>query len=298
MVKFPTSVAVLGAASWLGYLLIDQLSALPHYQVVGSIYRQQPTFSPTVALFPATSRAAYQAALLKFQPQVVVNFLRGEDDEGFAIHQDIIAYCIANKAHYLYASSALALDAYQNTELTEKLTANSNSPYGVFKANCEKALYESNIDWTILRFSSVQGWVPHKPTRNEIFLKKMFSNEQITVDRGVIQNRMMADVLVAGIVQIIAQGVTGILHFGSTDSSEEYHFLQRVAQLFGYDADMVVAGNTREVNLVTVPSSIFTYLGEKYRLTEQDTLDSLKEIRGLLACAYPNTTQINSKNGI
>jgi len=295
MAKLPTSVVVLGAASWLGYLLINQLSALPHYQVVGSIYRQQPTFSPSVTLFPATSRAAHKAALLKFQPQVVVNFLRGEDEEGFAIHQDIIAYCIANQAHYIYASSALALDAYQNTVLTEKLTANSNSPYGIFKANCEKALYESNIDWTILRFSSVQGWVPHKQTRNEVFLKKMLSNEQITVDRGVVQNRMMADVLVEGIAQIIARGITGILHFGSTDSSEEYHFLQRVALLFGYDAGMVVEGNTREVNLVAVPSSIFTALGEKYRLTEQDTLNSLKEMQGLMAYAYPNTMQINSK---
>ena len=285
-------VIVLGAASWLGYLLINRLLTEDNCLVSGSLYRQKPDLPSTVNLFFAADRSDYQSILLKKQPTVIVNFLRGEDIEGLAIHEDIIAYCANHQAHYIYASSVLALDGYDGTPLTEDLTAKSSSPYGIFKASCEQSLYDSKIDWTILRFASVQGWVPHKRTRNEIFLKKMLSNEPVTVDRGVIQNRMLADVLVAGIHDIISRRITGILHFGSTDSSEEYHFLRRVAHSFGYSETLVLEGNSRNVNLVAVPSKIFTLLGRDFNLTEQDTLERLLEIPKLLTYINPSSQQI------
>lgn len=282
-------VIVLGAASWLGYLLINRLLADDNFFISGSLHRQKPDFPSMVNLFFATQKDDYQSFLLENKPTVIVNFLRGEDPEGFAIHQDIITYCSNHQAHYIYASSVLALDAYGGIPLTEDLTAKSSSPYGIFKASCERLLYDSKIDWTILRFASVQGWVPHKQTRNEVFLKKMLSNEPVDVDRGVIQNRMMADVLVAGIHQIISRRITGILHFGSTDSSEEYHFLKRVAQAFGYPKTLVLEGNSRNINLVAVPSKIFSSLGRNFMVTEHDTLQSLLAISALATYSNPTS---------
>ncbi len=273
---------VLGAASWLGYLLINRLVS-SGYPVSGSLYQQQPEFgTDNLELFFATTPKDYVRALEQRKPDFVVNFLRGEDEQGLEIHKTIINYCHLNGAVYLYASSVLALDAYENIPLTEDLKAHSLSPYGIFKAKCEELLQVSRINYTILRFASVQGWVPHKITRNEAFLQKLAKGQVVTVDRGVVQNRMPASVLIRGIVDIIKKRITGILHFGSTDASEEFHFLQKQAVRFGYPIDFVQGGSFRRVNLVAVPNRIFQELGQEYRQSEEATLEYLCNIPGLI----------------
>lgn len=273
---------VLGAASWLGYLLINRLIS-SGYPVSGSLYRQQPEFeSDDIDLFFATTPEHYTTALEQRKPEIVVNFLRGEDEEGFTIHENVIQYCALKGAQYIYASSVLALDAYYSIPLTEDLKANSISPYGIFKAKCEELLQVNRINYTILRFASVQGWVPHKITRNEAFLQKLARGKTVTVDRGVVQNRIPASVLIRGIVGIIEKSTTGILHFGSTDASEEFHFLQKQAVRFGYPIDLVQEGSLRKVNLVAVPNRIFQELGQEYRQSEEDTLEYLSKVPGLI----------------
>ncbi len=277
-----TSVVVLGAASWLGYLLINKLLLKNNYEISGSLYHNNPDFSSSVDLFYAETQSDYKSHLLKKKPNVIVNFLRGEDLEGLSIHETIIEYCETHDAHYIYASSILALDGYKGLPLTEDLTAESKSKYGKFKATCERLLYDSRINWTILRFASVQGYVPHKKTRNEVFLNKIASNTRVTVDRGVVQNRLLADVLISGVISIIRKKVTGILHFGTTDASEEYQFLKKVALAFGYSKDLVSEGEVRNINLVAIPSKIFTSLGENFRLKEENTIEELLKIPELL----------------
>ncbi len=273
------TVLILGAASWLGYLLITQLQVLRRYRLVGSLHQQILSIGDGIHLFQANHVHQYLEALDSYEPKIVVNFLRGEDENGLYLHNEVIKYCKNKSTHYIYASSALALDAYHNIDLTENLLAKSQSAYGSFKAKCEELLYPSPINWTILRFASVQGWVPHKATRNEKFLSKLCQGEKVRVDRGVFQNRMFANVLIKGVLEVIQENITGVLHFGTTDFSEEFSFLKRLAIAFGYADKMVMEGMIeRNVNLVTIPSRIFKELEGDYRRTEKDTLKSIAQI--------------------
>lgn len=276
-------ILVLGSTSWLGYLLLEELSIkIPQIPLASTIYKNKLDFNFNVKLFHASNLQDYNSILNEFQPTVIVNFLRGEDDNGMLLHKALISYAEKTKAYYLYASSALALDAYSGIELTENILANGKSDYGLFKAKCEQALYDSTSKWCILRFASVQGWVHHKLTRNENLLKNLSKGEKIIVDSGVSQNRMLANLMIKGIVDLIILKTEGIIHFGTIDSSDEVDFLQKQAELFGYSSKLIERSPVdRNVNLVCVPNRIFNILGETYRVSEKDTLQSLSEITEL-----------------
>jgi dTDP-4-dehydrorhamnose reductase len=276
-------ILVLGSTSWLGYLLLEELSIkIPQIPLASTIYKNKLDFNFNVKLFHASNSQDYNSILNEFQPTVIVNFLRGEDDNGMLLHKALINYAEKTEAYYIYASSALALDAYSGIELTENILANGKSDYGLFKAKCEQALYDSTSKWCILRFASVQGWVHHKLTRNENLLKNLSKGEKIIVDSGVYQNRMLANLMIKGIVNLIVFKTEGIIHFGTIDSSDEVNFLQKQAELFGYSSKLIERSPVdRNVNLVCVPNRIFNILGESYRVSEKDTLQNLSEITAL-----------------
>lgn len=275
-------VLVIGASSWLGYLLLKKLHDFsPNLILAGTIHRQEINLN-FVQLVKVGKLGQYEKLLFDFQPTVIVNFLRGENEDGIELHNRIIKYTKKTGGYYVFASSALALDGYTGRALTEDVLAQGKSPYGIFKAGCEQKLYDSSIKWCILRFASAQGWIDHKLTRNEIFLKKLKLGEEIKIDTGVIQNRMLAGIIVDGIVQLIEKKIEGIIHFGTIDSSEEVDFLKKQAELFGYSCNLIKEGKERNANLFTIPSKIYKLLGESYRQSEQDTLNGLLKFPALL----------------
>lgn len=274
-------VLVLGASSWLGYLLVEQLAS-KGVTVEGTIFKSNVIFPPDVIIHRVKNVEDYDVIYNSFQPTIIINFLRGEDEQGFQLHQNIIQYCHSNSCHYIYASSVLALDAYQNTDLIESLEAKSITPYGIFKANAERELYDSNISWCVLRFASVQGWVAHKKTRNQVFLEKLANGTEVLVDRGIVQNRILASLLIEGIIDLINDKITGIIHFGAEDHSEEFHFLQDQALAFGFTTDLINETMPKNVNLVARPAKIYTLYGNKYKVTEEDTINGLLQIKELV----------------
>jgi hypothetical protein len=140
-------------------------------------------------------------------------------------------------------------------------------------------MYGSSAIWTILRFSSLQGYSDIKFTRNENLLNNLSLGKAITVDTGVIQNRMMADLMISGLVKIIQQQVQGIIHFGTIDASDEVDFLRKQAVHYGYSEDVIKVSNlNRNVNLNCIPDTIIRLFGEKYNVKESDTLKQLTEI--------------------
>lgn len=272
-------VLVLGAASWLGYLLLNKLAqSKPSFLLGGTLHKLDVAFTSPVKKYKPVSLADYQQVIDDFAPGVIVNFLRGEDEQGAAIHQYCITHTTKNDGYYVYASSVLALDGYRGVPLTEDLKANGVSEYGAFKAACEEMLHASSIDWCALRFASLQGWVPHRITRNEGLLKKLKDGQTITVDRGVVQNRMLASQMIDGVAALIEKRVTGIIHFGTTDSSEEYTFLRDQAKLFGYPVEQILGGAIRDVNLVAIPKRIYEVLGDDFITLQQDTLQGLLQM--------------------
>lgn len=272
-------ILVLGSSSWLGSALLNRLS-LSTYQLISTVFRTQIEFNFDIEIVKAESLKDYQDILKSYNPEVIVNFLRGENEEDYDIHKNFINYCSATNSHYIYASSALALDAYDNVDLTEHILAKSVSEYGIFKGNCEQMLYDSKICWSVLRFSSLQGYCAHKFTRNEAFLNRLHKGEDIYIDSGVYQNRMFVDDMILIVEKIIEDKINGIIHIGTIDTSEEIDFLRKQANLFGYSSDRVKSnGNIRNVNLNCKPKTILELSDGSFKVTEEDTLKRINSIK-------------------
>lgn len=277
------SVLVLGITSWIGFRLAERLQAQPGlWRLAGTSRTEQGASVLGATLHAAADAPGFSRVLETTQPGVVVNLLRGEDAAGMAVHKTVTEWCAGHDALYCYASSALALDGYSGASLTEDLPARSISPYGQFKQACEAALQaRSDCRHLILRFASVQGWVPHKVTRNEAFLRKLAAGQEVTVDRGVLQNRILDRTLAAAVVDLLAADVRGVVHLGATDASEECAYLQRVAKAFNLDPSRVKPGASREVNLVVQPRRLYELFGDRYRTTEAQAVQGLLDYEGL-----------------
>jgi dTDP-4-dehydrorhamnose reductase len=268
-------VLVLGARSWVGFRLIEAIKRLdPKAAVIGTS-RNVRHEGPFIA---ADQSPDFDAVVRRVMPTAVINLLRGEDDRGRAIHSKVASLCAGLGVHYAFASSALALDGYTGVELTEDLEPRSVTTYGRFKASCEQDLKRIGGDWLVLRFASIHGWSPWKQSRTETFLARLARGEPVSVDRGVSQNRLEDRVFADAVAQAVLDRRTGILHLGTTDSSEELDFLRRLAQAFGQPAALVVPGGERQVNLVVRPRRLFEYYPGRFARTEAQTID------GLLAC--------------
>ena len=274
-------ILILGSSSWLGSALLNRLNTSKEdYQLITTVHKNKIELDVDIEIVDAQELKDYQIAFETFKPNVIVNFLRGENEKGYDIHKSIIDYCTKEKSHYVYASSVLALDAYDNIDLTEDLLAKSLSEYGIFKGNCEEMLYDSKIDWTVLRFSSLQGHCAHKHTRNEAFLNRLSNGEKVYVDSGVVQNRMLVDDMILIVEKIIERTIKGIIHIGTTDLSDEIDFLRKQANLFGYSSDRIQeSGNQRNVNLNCIPSKIHELFGDDFKLDEENTLERINMIK-------------------
>ncbi|HNQ87817.1 MAG TPA: sugar nucleotide-binding protein [Verrucomicrobiota bacterium] len=280
-------ILILGATSWIGYRLGEAL--LKHgsgVAVAGTSRGSGDGAYPGVSCSRAATALDFASALERFAPTHVVNLLRGEDAVGAEIHEAVIRHCAGSRSLYCYASSALALDGYAGCALTEELPARSVTPYGQFKQACEAALIaQSDCRHLILRFASIQGWVPHRRTRNEKFLVKLRRGETVSVDQGVRQNRLLDTALATAVARLLVAEATGVVHLGTEDASDEVDFLRRVAKAFGFNPGGVRPGPVRGVNLVTVPGRLYDLCPDLARPTESDTIAGLLQYEGLVRCA-------------
>lgn len=275
-------VLLLGASSWLGYEFANAyINRFSGAEIIGTYHNNKVEIADSITLVHASDSSSYFEIIENERPKVICNFLRGEEPKDFIIHQRLIELCELLDIHYVYFSSVLALDGYKDVELTESLSPNSISNYGNFKGQCEEALLDSSCSFCIIRFSSVQGWVPHKPTRNQIFLQKLRDNEKVIVDRGVLQNRLLSSDLIDITIELIEDRIKGIIHLGTIDSSDEIEFLKAVAHQFGYSPSLIKSGIQRQVNLNAQPGKILDLYGTRFRFSEERTLKGLLKIEGL-----------------
>lgn len=279
----PTRFCILGISSWIGSLIAERIHDYISNSIIsGSVSRSSITLPDSVSMTRVTKPEELLTIIKDNRPDVLFNFLRGETENDFRIHKEMVSYCLKYNCYYVYASSVLSLDGYNEIELTEDLPAKSISSYGIFKARCEETLLnEKGCRSLILRFASIQGWVSHKETRNQIFLEKMKRGERITVDQGVIQNRLFDRFLVEMILQLVQDKVEGVVHLGTIDASSEFDFLKAHAKIFGWSGKNIIPGKSRNVNLFAKPGRIIGLYGDRFNFTEIETLQSLRKLKSL-----------------
>jgi dTDP-4-dehydrorhamnose reductase len=275
-------VIILGARSWIGFRLA-QAFAEQGIPVIGTTSNATPSVPFAAANLPPLTPAAdvdgFNALIRHQRPRIVFNLLRGENTAGLEAHLQAARLCEEIGSRYVYASSALVFEGHHpDVILDEQARPTAVTPYGAFKAECERRLADGHPDgnWQVLRFTSIQGWSPWKPSRNEAFLTRLSKGETIAVDIGIVQNRML-DLDFARQVRdnALLPAARGFLHLGADDASEEVDFLRRVATAFGWPASRVQPGQPKDCHIALDCARTHSLTAGRWRSTEKHTLQGL-----------------------
>lgn len=233
---------VLGASGWVGHYLVPELSRKnPDAEILAVSGKRAPSFAPEKNVRLVRAESGF-ASLLALLPRVtLVHLGRGEEENDFTEHRQLIGAVNAKGGRYLYASSFNAVDAVLDRPHEESDPPGAQSDYGRFKARCEEELARSCERWAAFRFAAIHGWAPNRAARTQAFLGKLRAGEPVKVQRGVRQNRCFVGDLAAQIALLATEpGVQGTFHLGTRDASEELDFLRNLAAAFGYGDELVV----------------------------------------------------------
>ncbi|WP_127716957.1 NAD(P)-dependent oxidoreductase [Halobacteriovorax sp. HLS] len=272
-------ILLLGSSGWIAHYLIPSLQKhISECNILGS--RVTNTSEHSIENFIATSSDLdiIDQKIKVFNPDIIINMTRGEDDDAFTMHKYLIDRCKSSSIHYNYFSSFNALDANISTEHYEDELPNAQTDYGLFKARCEEELFANGSNFSIFRFGATHGWAPNSKSRTELFLEHMLSGESLPIDAGVLQNRLATNHMADMMAAVLKMKGEGVFHFGAVDGSEEIDFLRDLAESFGYPREQVTLAGTNQCNALMIPERTLQLIGKEYEKTEADTIKAVRHM--------------------
>ncbi len=278
MVRKEKPVLVLGSSSWIGHYLLPELHfLLPSVTILAGYSSHLPSqLPPNAKPIKISSRESGVLDALDFS--AVVHLARGESEEDFQFLQKLTQKANRLGGRILYASSANALDGGNKEVYYESDTANASSEYGKFKARSENEVLQNCSLGLVFRFAAIHGYAPNRKARTQEFLERLQYGEKINVPRGVIQNRLFVGDLAKMIARLVGYDpAKGIWHLGTSDESEEFQFLQRLAKQFGYEENQILPGPKQPLSLVMKPQKLIDHFPNETIPTEEITLQKLRD---------------------
>ncbi|WP_372655189.1 sugar nucleotide-binding protein [Halobacteriovorax sp.] len=272
-------ILILGSSGWIAHYLIPSLKKeFGDCHIVGSVLNNKPEH--LIDIFQASNDQIeiIDEQIGNLQPDIVINMTRGEDSDAVALHKYLIEKSVSLGFHYNYFSSFNALDANIENEHYEDETPNAQTEYGEFKALCEKELTKYGDNFSIFRFGATHGWAPNSQSRTELFLEVMLSGESLTIDRGVLQNRLATNHLANMMAAVLKRKGEGVFHFGARDGSDEIDFLRNLAESFGHPREQIIEGGVNKCNALMIPERTIKLIGPEYEKSEEDTLFAIRHM--------------------
>lgn len=268
------TILLLGSSGWVAHYVIPDLIKL-NYKVIGISKNNIPLHNIENYNIDISDQNFIEK-VKNIECSAVINMLHSKDYEhSFNIHTELTNYCKSSNKHYTYMSSSNAIDGDVSKPHYEIDKAFGATEYGRYKAKCEHYLYKNMPEALIIRFPATHGYAPNRFARTEEFLMKLKSGEAYTCARGIFQCRPYVGHLSKMITKAVFEKESGIFHMSTIDESEEFEFLQKVAEAFGYSKDMVISGEEMKWNMSIFPKKIFEKYGDEYKFSESDTIKML-----------------------
>ncbi len=119
--------------------------------------------------------------------------------------------------------------------------------YGRTKHAAENMIRSENIPWTIVRTSMPFGFSKYAK-KDDLFdiVERLHQGEKVLVSERVTRTPIFSEDLAEGIARVIDTEKTGIYNIAGKDVFDMYHFAASVAEIFGYDRNLVQKSN--EIN--------------------------------------------------
>ena len=292
----PERILIIGLGM-IGYELINKFQNL-NYDVHIITRRDRGYFKDTPKyLLDITNREKLFEIITKINPDFVVNTAAitnvdlCEDERELAYKTNALApgylgeVCRDLNIPLCHISTDYVFDG-EKGNYSEEDKVNPINYYGWTKAQGEILLNNLNYDdITILRIS-----VPYcfSPLKDNFFTWVLESLKEGKVVNAVVDQWNTPTYVyefTEGVVKIYERGIRGLYHFGGGERVSRYEFALKVAQVFGFDRNLInpirsselgwKAKRPRDTSLNS--SKIEKFLGVKLKNLEE----SLKELKGM-----------------
>lgn len=195
-----------------------------------------------------TDRNSISNTFENFNPDVVINTAAMTDVDGCEEKKELcdkvnvaaVAYlrdeCEKYKAHLIHISTDFIFDG-EDGPYSETDEPNPLSYYGLSKLKSEQLLYDSTINWTILRTIILYGTAENLQ-RNNIVLwgrKALKEGKPLNIIDDQFRSPTLAEDLAKACVLAIEKQATGIFNASGKDFMSIFEMIERMADFYNCD---------------------------------------------------------------
>lgn len=222
-------ILILGASGYAGSRIKKELEG--KYDNVFGTYRTfRREYEKDCSMVPYTlgDKERLAEILREKQPDVIISSIRGEFEEQFACHRQLLEYLRPEKhARLLFLSTSNVFDGALEKPHFECDTPAAESEYGKFKIQCEKDIRDSLGErGIVLRIPEIYG---KDCPRIRILRERIQNRTPIKTYRNLYVNYTTHRQIAAWIAYILENDLTGIFHIGTGDMSDYMEFQKRLA---------------------------------------------------------------------
>lgn len=293
-------VLIIGASGFIGKYLVRRLKETTICEIFGTFFsgaiKDQRCSWHRVEL---TDISGLERVFRLTKPDVVVHLAAVADVNTAEKHPEratlvnvsgtlsITRLCVQHQAKLVFVSTEYVFDGERGPYLEDD-TPQPNTHYGQTKWEAEHLVSKLSTPWSILRTSIVYGWPP-AGHRNYVpllidSLRKGFPFNGHT---DVYRTPIYAEHLAAGIVELVAEDYSGILHIAGPEVVSMYQLASAVAKEFHLDRNLIVP--TLEHSGISVaPEVLANY--ETQSGSDRRGLDCTRTMK-LIGLSQPNLAQ-------
>ena len=208
-----------------------------------------------------TDRNSISNTFENFNPDVVINTAAMTDVDGCEEKKELcdkvnvaaVAYlrdeCEKYKAHLIHISTDFIFDG-EDGPYSETDEANPLSYYGLSKLKSEQLLYDSTINWTILRTIILYGTAENLQ-RNNIVLwgrKALKEGKPLNIIDDQFRSPTLAEDLANACVLAIEKQVIGIFNASGKDFMSIFEMIERMADFYNCDKSNINRISSQTLN--------------------------------------------------
>ncbi len=165
--------------------------------------------------------------------------------------KNIIEGCKAIDAKIIFLSTSAVFDGKKKI-YTEKDDTCPISYYGITKAEAEKIVVDSGLDFLMARLDHLYGWVYYDGQKKNTAIRVLENLERGEIIEEIIDwynNPTFVDNLSEIIKRLIEKNAEGIYHTAGPDFLNRYEFALKIAEIFGMDKNLIKKKTSDKLNL-------------------------------------------------
>ncbi len=245
-----------------------------------------------------TSRSDVKNLVVYFRPDVIINTAAYTNVDGCETNREL-AWRVNVEGVRNLVNSARRVDAKlihistdyifdgKNGPYTEDAIPNPINYYGRTKLASENEIKIGGIRFAILRTNVLYGVGKNVKSNFALWLYQKLSNrESIKVVTDQIGNPTYVDDLAFAILKIVEFDKEGIYNVGGKDFVDRYTFAVKLAEIFGFDRELITPVKTSELNQIAprpLKSGLITLKAEsELGLKPYGVEDGIREFKAKL----------------